>query len=77
MKIFIRRTKELEAQIDDYLDKVDRGSMIFVQGLKFYVEDRQDEFEQRYHDLRVLESSGDGLRRLIENELYAHTLIPE
>ncbi|MEJ2050229.1 MAG: DUF47 family protein, partial [Calditrichota bacterium] len=77
MNIFVRRTKQLEAQIDDYLDKVDRGALIFIQGLKYYFENRQEEFEQRYRDLRLLESSGDGLRREIENELYAHTLIPE
>ena len=77
MNIFLRRTKQLEAQIDDYLDKVDRGALIFIQGLKYYFENRQEEFEQRYRDLRLLESSGDGLRREIENELYAHTLIPE
>lgn len=77
MRTLFGKTKELEAKIDDYLDKVDRGAMILLQGLKFYLDNRQDEFEQRYRDLRILESNGDALRREIENELYAHTLIPE
>lgn len=77
MKVLFRKTKELESQIDDYLDIVDRAALIFVQGLKFYFENRKDEFEQRYHDLRAMESKGDFLRRDIENKLYVHTLIPE
>jgi predicted phosphate transport protein (TIGR00153 family) len=77
MKILFRKSKELETQIDDYLDIVDRGALLFLQGIKFYLENRLDEFEIRYKDLRVLESKGDSLRRDIENKLYTHTLIPE
>jgi len=77
MKILFRKTKELETQIDNYLDIVDRGALLFVQGIKFYFENRLDEFEVRYKDLRAMESKGDSLRRDIENKLYTHTLIPE
>jgi len=77
MKILFRKTKELETQIDDYLDIVDRGALLFVQGIKLYFENRLDEFEVRYKDLRAMESKADSLRREIENKLYTHTLIPE
>ena len=77
MKILFRKTKELETQIDDYLDIVDRGALLFLQGIKLYFENRLDEFEVRYKDLRAMESKGDSLRRDIENKLYTHTLIPE
>ncbi|MCK4894824.1 MAG: DUF47 family protein [Calditrichia bacterium] len=77
MKVLFRKTKELETQIDDYLDIVDRGALLFLQGIKLYFENRLDEFEVRYKDLRTMESKGDSLRRDIENKLYTHTLIPE
>ena len=77
MKILFRKTKELETQIDDYLDILDRGALLFLQGIKLYFENRLDEFEVRYKDLRTMESKGDSLRRDIENKLYTHTLIPE
>ena len=77
MKLLFRKTKELETQIDDYLDILDRGSLLFMQGIKFYFENRLDEFEVRYKDLRAMESKADSLRRDIENKLYTHTLIPE
>ena len=77
MKVLFRKTKELETQIDDYLDIVERGALLFLQGIKLYFENRLDEFEVRYKDLRAMESKGDSLRRDIENKLYTHTLIPE
>ncbi|UCF64594.1 MAG: DUF47 family protein [bacterium] len=77
MKILFRKTRELETQIDDYLDIVERGALIFLQGVRLFFENRLDEFEVRYKDLRAMESKGDSLRRDIENKLYTHTLIPE
>ncbi|MEJ2634823.1 MAG: DUF47 family protein [Calditrichia bacterium] len=75
--MLFKKTRELEAQIDEYLDLVDRGAMLFMEGIRFYFENRKDEFEQRMEDLRRTESKGDALRRLIENRVYSHTLIPE
>ncbi len=77
MALLLKKTKELEAQIDEYLDLVDRGGLIFKQGLKLYLEKREDEFEERMQDLRGMESKGDALRREIERMIYQQTLIPE
>ena len=77
MTLLFKRTKELEGQIDDYLDCVVKGALLFRQGVKFYLQDMQDDFENRLKDLDSLESHGDRLRRDIESKLYAHTLIPE
>jgi len=77
MALVFRKTKELEAQIDDYLDCVVRGALLFKQGVKYYLEQMMDDFEQRIKDLDKLESDADELRRDIESKLYTHTLIPE
>ncbi len=77
MALVFRKTKELEAQIDDYLDCVVRGALLFKQGVKYYLEQMTDDFEQRIKDLDKLESDADELRRDIESKLYTHTLIPE
>lgn len=77
MALVFRKTKELEAQIDDYLDCVVKGALLFKQGVKFYLEKIENDFEQRIKDLDKLESDADELRRDIENKLYTHTLIPE
>ena len=77
MAFLFKKTKELESQIDEYLDCVVRGALLFRQGVKYYLQGRTDDFEQRLHDLDSLESRGDQLRRDIESKLYEQTLIPE
>ncbi len=77
MAFLFRKTKELESQIDEYLDCVVRGALLFRQGVKYYLEEREDDFESRLRDLDNLESRGDQLRRQIESKLYEQTLIPE
>ncbi len=77
MALLFKKTKELEAQIDEYLDSVVRGALLFQQGVKYYLDEQHDDFESRLADLDELESHGDRLRRLIESKLYAQTLIPE
>ncbi len=77
MALLFKKTKELETQIDEYLDCVVRGALLFQQGVKYYLEGRQDDFETRLKDLDELESHGDRLRRMVESKLYEQTLIPE
>ncbi|HDK35994.1 MAG TPA: DUF47 family protein [Bacteroidetes bacterium] len=77
MAVLFKRIHELEVQIDQYLDTVLKGALLFRQGIRFYLEKRLDEFTQRLNTLNALESEADALRRQIENTLYARTLIPD
>ncbi len=77
MTILFRQTRELEAQIDEYLDQLVQGGLLFRQGLRLHLEGRQAEFELRLAELRATERRGDALRRQVETRLYLHTLIPE
>jgi uncharacterized protein len=75
--VLFRRSKDLEIQIDDYLDLIVNGGLLFRQGVKLYLQDREDEFAQRLDELRGVEQQADMLRRVIVSQLYIHTLIPE
>ncbi|MCD6204974.1 MAG: DUF47 family protein [Candidatus Marinimicrobia bacterium] len=77
MSFLLRKTKALEAKIDEYLDCVIQGNLLFKQGIKFYLSETTNEFEDRLHSLEKVESRGDRLRREIETRLYSDTLIPE
>ena len=77
MTILFRQSRELEAEIDEYLDLIIQGGLLFRQGVKCFLDHRLEEFEQRLHELRGVEQRGDTLRRGIESKLYLHTLIPE
>src|SRR4030042_57282 len=77
MDILLRKTHSLERQIDDYLDLVIRGSLLFREGLKCYCSGDLEHFSANLRDLDAIESSADVQRRAIETRLYSETLIPE
>lgn len=77
MKMFINKTKKIETQIDEYLDLVIKGGLVFKIGMKCYFENNIQEFENHLAELREIEDRADDLRRNIEIKLYIRTLIPE
>jgi predicted phosphate transport protein (TIGR00153 family) len=77
MSLFFTKTKKLESEMDEYLDLVIKGGLIFKLGIKCYTDGQMDEFENHLQDLRKIEDRADDLRRNIEIKLYSRTLIPE
>ena len=77
MAIFFNKTKKIELEIEDYLDLVEKGGLVYKQGVKYYFDKRQEEFETKLNELRKIEEDADSLRRNIETKLYIKTLIPE
>ena len=75
--MFLKKTKKLETQIDEYLDLVVKGGLIFKLGIKYYLDGLSEEFENHLKELRKIEERADDLRRNIEMKLYTRTLIPE
>ncbi len=71
------KTKELEAQIDQFCDKVDEGAMSFKLGIRSFLDGDFGAFEDKLKQVNELESQGDTLRRGVERRLYEQTLIPE
>lgn len=73
-----RRTRELENEIDDFLNKISEGGMAFRLGVQTYMNDGPTpEFEEKLYHVNALENTADTLRRSIEIKLYSQTLIPE
>ncbi|MEA2104406.1 MAG: DUF47 family protein [Candidatus Cloacimonadota bacterium] len=76
-KMFMNRTKQLEGDIDEYLDKVTVSSLIFLEGIKSYLNQDTKRFETQYENITKLESEADNIRRNIKYKLYTNMLIPE
>jgi uncharacterized protein len=77
MALLFRKTNLVELQIDEYLDQIVQGGLVFKAGVRFYLEGRMGDFEDRLKILREMENKADTLRRSIESQLYLRTLIPE
>lgn len=77
MAILFKATRLLENQIDEYLDTVSQGLIVFGEGVRHYLERDHSRFEERIKAIERLEGMADSLRRSIEGGLYGHSLIPE
>ncbi len=77
MEFLFRRTKVLEGQIDDFLDAVSQGALLFKHTIKNYLNQEDEAFNRNIATIRKLEKEADQLRRSVENYLYTHSLIPE
>ena len=71
-------TRALENQIDEFLDKVSEAGIVFARGCRLYLrEGACDEFDGFLKQEEAIENREDDLRRAIETQLYAQTLIPD
>lgn len=71
-------TRLLENQIDEFLDKVSEAGMVFDRAMRVYLNHgASEEFDNFLDQAADIERRGDELRRSIETELYARTLIPD
>lgn len=76
--LLFRRSRQLESQIDSFFDKLSEASVVFRLAVKVYLKEGVvEEFEERLKRVNGLESEADILRREIEKQLYANTLIPD
>ena len=72
------RTRDLEIQIDQFLDALSESAIVFKHAVDVYLtKGYTEEFAQKHEHVDQLESQADRLRRAIEIQLYTQTLIPE
>ena len=77
MAILFQKTKLLEQQVDDYLNIATDAGLYFKRGIRLYMDDRIQEFEDLLASVRDLEHQADRLKQQVETHLYVQTLIPE
>ena len=71
------RTRELEAQVDQFLDVIIQGTLCMREAVASYLGGDHQDFESRLGALRDYEHLADDLRRSTETTLYRYSLIPE
>ncbi|MCP4572784.1 MAG: DUF47 family protein [bacterium] len=76
MSLF-KSSRIVEKQIDEFLDTVAEGALVFRSGINAYLESARAEFEASIIEIGKLENRADILSREVESHLYSHSLIPE
>lgn len=77
MSVLFGKTKTIEAQIEQFFDKISEAGLIFRAGIKDYLDKDLEQFKKRLKDIKELEGDADNLRREIRYYLYTKMLIPE
>jgi uncharacterized protein len=75
-KLFAK-TRFIESKIDAYLDHASEVGLLFREAIKDYLGGRHEEFERRRKQVSGLEKEADEIRKEVERQLYAETLIPD
>lgn len=76
MKLF-RSSRIVENQIDEFLDTVVEGILVYREGVKAYLTGDENTFEAKLEAIDAMESEADRLSSAVEAHLYSHSLIPE
>jgi uncharacterized protein len=73
---FKQANKTIEL-IDTFLNTIDKGALIFKEGVKNYLLGNRESFIDNLKTLSALETDADIVRRKIENILYTQSLMPQ
>ena len=77
MKIFKDRNKELEMEIDLYLNSLQKGSNTFLEGVKSYLRCEIEQFNERVKLITEQEKEADEHLVNIKYVLFRYNLIPD
>ena len=77
MKLFLSKTKEVEGEIEKFLENIQRAGLLFEQALKDYFNERMERFEDKCKEIDQLEHESDEVRRDIKRKLYSYMLLPD
>lgn len=76
--VLFGKTKRLEAQFDEFMDRIIEASLIFERAFKGYLRDGfSEDFSIAVNEVSQLETSNDELKKKMETRLYEQTLIPD
>lgn len=71
------KTKALEAETEEFCNKISEGSLAFRIGLSAYLTGDRETFTEKQQHVSEIEHRADELRRDIQRRLYVETLLPE
>ncbi|HMA62633.1 MAG TPA: DUF47 family protein [bacterium] len=75
--MLLKKTKQLERKVNNFMDIINEAGPTLKLGVKAYFNDDQEKFTELLDRMIKLENRADDIKRNIEAELYERTLIPE
>lgn len=73
----LKNTKNTIQDIDTFFDTIDETILVFKSGVKNYLYNNSEQFNDNLQSMAKLEKTSNELRRSIESKLYTHSLMAE
>ena len=77
MSLLFKNVKQLVFDIDNFIETVEQGVLVFKEGVINYIKNEKASFADKIERIDRLEASADKLQRKIDDEFYRHSLLPQ
>ncbi|MDP2722303.1 MAG: DUF47 family protein [Bacteroidales bacterium] len=77
MSLLFKNAKQLVVEIDEFINTVEEGVLVFKQGVLNYLDNEKELFADKITNIDRLEAAADRLQRKIDDEFYRHSLLPQ
>lgn len=77
MSLLFKNVKQLVFDIDNFIDTVEQGVLVFKEGVINYIKNEKASFEDKIERIDRLEASADKLQRKIDDEFYRYSILPQ
>jgi len=77
MPLLFKNVKELIFDIDEFIDTVEQGVLVFKEGVINYIKGEKESFADKIARINRLESTADKLQRKIDDQFYRHSILPQ
>jgi predicted phosphate transport protein (TIGR00153 family) len=77
MSLLYKNVKQLVYDIDEFIDTVEQGVLVFKEGVTNYIKGEKTSFADKVERIGKLEANADKLQRKIDDEFFRHSLLPQ
>ena len=77
MSLLYKNVKQLVFDIDNYIDTVEHGVLVFKEGVINYLNSEQASFNEKIEQIIKLEESADKMQRKIYDHFYRYSILPQ
>jgi hypothetical protein len=77
MSLLYKNVKQLVFDIDEFIDAVEQGVLVFKEGVVNYIKGEKASFADKITRINRLEATADKLQRKIDDQFYRHSILPQ
>ncbi len=77
MSLLYKNVKQVVFDIDNFIDAVEQGVLVFREGVTNYLNGERESFADKIEQIDKLKTLADQLLRKIDNEFYKHSILPQ